>query len=397
MNYRRGHFALLEKFRDSKMCSVYHPVVRGSMAQMAKMTTVYTPISWFDSSPDFINCKNGVLDLETGELKPHSPDDLFTYCLPVDYNPDTTPERWLEFLTNIGLSASIVDYLQLALGYSLTGHTRDEVMFYVYGKTRSGKGTVTEVIRKIFGKLGEGVDMTSFTASRNVDTQRFDLAPLKGKRYLTASETDRKGSLNAAVIKSITGGDEIRCAFKRRDHFSYRPEFKIWLTSNFPVNLDVTDDAAWYRVRVIHFPLTFAGKENKLLKDELKKKAQLEAVFAWMVQGAQRWYKLDAQGLPMPAEVAAVVTEQRYALDTVQQFLDQMCVAKEGIYTVGADLYMAYKSWSEDEGYIPFGRARFTTMLAEKGYTAVVRKVGAKATRCYANIGLLTLSDLAIN
>jgi putative DNA primase/helicase len=390
MNARRVEFASRDMMGKARMCSVYHHVVKGVMGQMAKMKEVYTPIVLFDKSPDTINVKNGVLNLRTGEVEAHTADSLFTYCLPVPYEADADATPWLKFLTGIGISDEIRDYIQLALGYTLTGHTRDEVLFYVYGKTRSGKGTFVETVREILGRLGEGVDMTSFTASRAVDTQRFDLAPLKGKRFLTASETERgkNGALNASVIKSITGGDEIRCAFKRRDHFSYRPEFKLWLTSNFPVNLDVNDDAAWYRLRVIHFPLTFAENEDKTLKENLKTPEVLRGVLAWMVAGSIRWFNLSKRGLPMPQEVRELVTEQRYQLDTVQQFLDQNCGAGVDMYVSGAELYSAYTDWAEAEGYHPYGRPNFSAAVVQKGFPVQVKKVGGKATRVHTGIGL---------
>jgi putative DNA primase/helicase len=262
-------------------------------------------------------------------------------------------------------------------------------MFYLFGLTRSGKGTTMETVNLILGTLSTGVDMETFTSKRYGDTSNFDLAPLKNKRFITASESQRHGQLNPAFVKKVTGGDEIYCSFKRRDHFSYRPQFKIWLTSNFEANTDVDDDAAWGRLRVIHYPKTFLGSEDKTLKKRLQEPESLDAIFAWMVSGAIDWYKQPKRGLPMPEEVAEKTRAHLHALDCVAQFIDQNCVVDADSFTVGAVLYNSYKSWCEDEGYSPFGRKRFTQSLAVRGMDSTVKKVAGTAKRGYSGIGIL--------
>lgn len=54
--------------------------------------------------------------------------------------------------------------------------------------------------------------------------------------------------------------------YKFKDSFTFRPRFKMWLFSNWPANLDVDDDGGWYRLRVISFPFSHAGSEDKGLK-----------------------------------------------------------------------------------------------------------------------------------
>lgn len=388
---RRALFAAKEMMGKAKSSMSWRTHVTGTMAQIAKSKGVFTPISWFDKSKDLLNVANGVLNLKDGTLAEHSPDQLFTYCIPIPYNKDNKDNTlWIAFLHSVGLSNEVIEYLRLAVGYSLTGHTREEAMFYLYGPTRSGKGTFTEVINTILGELSTGVDMGSFTAKRYGDTSNFDLAPLKNKRFITASESQRYGQLNPAMIKKITGGDEIYCSFKRRDHFSYRPQFKIWLTSNFQVNTDIDDDAAWGRVRVIHFSNSFLGKEDKTLKDKLKEKKSLEAILAWAVSGAMDWYKTTDVGLPMPKEIEDQTKAHRAALDSISQFIDQNCVIDANTFTVGRKLYSAYTSWCEEEGYKQFGRSRFTTSLTAHGIASEVRRIKGEVVRGYSGIGFLS-------
>jgi putative DNA primase/helicase len=388
---RREIFAGIEEFKKARLCAGWRQNVTGTKAQFAKMADVFTNISEFDRSKDLINCRNGVLDLRTGEIVPHEPNQLFTYCINAEYSAfDATQAGfWVDFLKSCGLDDEMIDYMQIALGYSLTGHTSEEVLFYIVGMTRSGKGTTMETLNHILGDLSSGVNMETLTAKRYGDTSYFDLAPLKNKRFITSSETQRNGQLNAAFIKKITGGDDIYCSFKRKDHFKYRPQFKVWITSNFEVNTDVDDDAAWGRLRVIHFPNTFLGKEDKGLKQRLRRQESLNCIFSWIVQGAIKWYAIREQGMPLPQQIVDKTAEHRQALDSVAQFIEQCCRLDEYAFSIGGALHSQYKTWCEDEGYFPVGRKRFTQSLAAKGIIGDSRRVGAKTQRGYAGIEFL--------
>jgi putative DNA primase/helicase len=388
---RRELYASIEEWKRAKLCASWRQNVTGTKAQLAKSSSIFVSISEFDKSPDHVNCKNGVVDLRTGEIEPHNPTQLFTYCLTIEYHKELEKraDLWLEFLFSCGLSAEVIEYMRLGFGYSLTGHTWEEVMFYLFGMTRSGKGTTMETVNLIMGMLSTGVDMETFTSKRYGDTSNFDLAPLKNKRFITASESQRRGQLNPAFIKKVTGGDDIYCSFKRRDHFSYRPQFKIWLTSNFEANTDVDDDAAWGRLRVIHYPKSFLGSEDKTLKKRLQAPESLNAIFAWMVSGAIDWYKQGGKGLPMPEEVAQKTREHREALDSIAQFVEQQCIVKDDAFVVGSQLHSAYKRWCDDEGYTAVGRKRFTQSLASKGIDAGSKKISGATKRGYIGIGLL--------
>jgi D5 N terminal like len=162
-------------------------------------THVSTSIESFDCDPDTLNCRNGVLDLRAGMLEPHTRSQRFTYCLPVEYGPSDCSE-WLDYLNGvIGGGQEVIDYLQMALGYSLTGHTREEILFYPFGPTRSGKGTFAETFMELLPRpLSTMVDFNSFTAKREGDVSNFDLAPLKPSRLIFASESNRSQSLNPA-------------------------------------------------------------------------------------------------------------------------------------------------------------------------------------------------------
>jgi putative DNA primase/helicase len=104
-----------------------------------------------------LNCQNGVIDLKTGELLSHNRDYLMTHMIPVDYDPNADCPNWKSFLNRImqdenGLVREVmIPFLQQAIGYSLTGSIKEQVMFVLYGSGRNGKSTFINVIKDLLG------------------------------------------------------------------------------------------------------------------------------------------------------------------------------------------------------------------------------------------------------
>lgn len=389
----RQQIGIAEKNEDLvKKSWAYRRDVVGIREQLKKELAISIEMDEFDCDYDALNVRNGVIDLRTGVLTSHSPLKRFTYCIPIDYDPDADQTLWLKFLHEAVENPIMVDFLQMAIGYSLTGRTSEECLFYVYGPLRSGKGTLTETLIKLLGKpLAIEGDFETFTATRTGDTQNFDLAPLKPCRFVAASESNRYGSLNPAKIKQLTGGNYIRCAFKHQDHFSYRPQYKIWLSSNHKVNVDVDDDAAWARVHVINFPNSHFGKEDKGLKTRLLSEQNLRGVLAWAIEGAKKWYA-SPNGLVAPMEVKTATQDHRSELDYIQMYLEDRCTIEPGnkdLYVASSALYSDYKFWCENEGHKPKYQRQFTISLTSKGFTTGKEYIGAKQARVIYGLKLL--------
>lgn len=342
----------------------------------------------FDTHPDELNVANGVLNLRTGVLRQHAPTDRFTYCLETPYDPKADDSVWRTFLAGVLQDDEFLpEYIQMAVGYTATGHTSEECLWYVFGPSRSGKGAFTETLMALFGSpLSTEVDFATFTAKREGDTQNFDLAPLKPARMIITSESNRYENLNTGKIKQLTGGNYIRCAFKHRAHFTYRPQFKAWLVSNHPVAADVDDDALWYRVKVIQFPNSHVRAEDKHLKQRLRSPAVLAGVLRWVVDGAKAWYAAP-KGLEHPWIVDANTREQRADLDMVQAWLNERCREADG-YTAHSVLYTDYAHWCKDNGTIPKSARGFTQSLKSKGFTADVKFVNGKSVRVIRSLYL---------
>src|SRR5579871_343212 len=317
-------------------------------------TLAYVEIEKFDNEPDLINTQSGIVHLRTKKIIPHDPIYHFTWCTSVGYNPKADMTPWLDFLQDTVESLEMVGYLKQSLGYSISGHTSEEIMFYIYGPPRSGKGTMCEIILAIFPRpITIEVDFNSFTAKRENDSQNFDLAPLKAARIVFASESNKYQSLNPAKIKQLTGGNLVHCAFKHRDFFTYRPQYVVWLSSNHEVNGDPDDDALWGRIKVIIFPHSKLGNEDKSLKHRIQSPEILEGVLSWLIDGASEWYQLEGKGLITPETVKNITQQQRDSQDSVGLWLEECCEIRDGNWTENNIVRLSYESWCEANGFTP--------------------------------------------
>ena len=368
-----------------KFCIPSNSRVQGAKALYASLA--YVPETEFDNDPDMLNCANGAVNLRTGEITPHSPEQRFMHCASIGYKPDVDYSQWVTWLNGAVGNPDIVDWLQMAVGYSLTGHTREEVLFYLFGPPRAGKGTFTETLLRLLGSpLAEVVNFSTLTAPTEADTQNFNLAPLHNTRFVVASESNQYERFNEAKLKQLTGGDSIQCAFKHKTAFSYKPKYKLWLASNQPVNADPDDDAVWGRVRVIEFPDSHLGREDKGLKQRMLSPTSLEGVLAWAIQGAIRWYGLGVAGLPELESSVAVKATQRGELDNVQAWIDECCMP--GVYASTSTLYYSYETWCKNNGVTPKKQKGFTQALQRKDYGYAVRKINGKTLRVIEGLSL---------
>lgn len=351
---------------------------------------VWCDVGIFDHEKHLLNCRNGVVDLRTGSLVTGEASSYFTYCVNAEYQPQNSTQEWQDFLSStIGDYDHIHDWLQMACGYSITGFTNEEIMFYNFGPTRSGKGTFMNVYLHMLGQpLAMGMNFSTFTAKREGDSQNFDLAPLKPSRLIAASESGKHQGLNEAVIKQITGNDPIRAAFKGKDHFSFFPQFKIWLSSNHPIKGDVDDDAFWGRVNIVNFPNSHLGEEDKSLKERMQTAAYCNMVLTWTVAGAKMWHG-QSKGLAAPASVKATVTEQRSQLDSIQRWLDECTVQDPSISTANDALRKSYEDWCRQNGEAPKFAVQFGKSMNAKGYEPTNVKSHGISKRGYKGIALL--------
>jgi putative DNA primase/helicase len=225
-----------------------------------------------DSDPWKFNVFNGTINIKTGELQKHRPEDLITVMVPINYDPEATCPIWLNFLNKVmNGDEGLIQYLQAVVGYSLTGDISQQILFFLYGLGSNGKSTFITTIRKLMGNYGERTNTELFlTKEKGAGGPREGLANLKGKRFVAASEIEDGKRLAVSLIKDLTGGESIKADRKYEHEIEYTPTYKIWLTGNHKPGITDSTLSTWRRMKLIPFTVTISSKEaDPLLSQKL--------------------------------------------------------------------------------------------------------------------------------
>lgn len=317
-----------------------------------------------DTESMLLNVANGTIDLATGNLRPHDRGDYITRCIPIQYDPAALCPRWGRFLEEIFPDKpELIDFVQRAVGYSLTGETSEQVFFLCWGSGANGKSTATEVLRSLVGEYGRQIPAESLMV-RRVEAQSNDLAILKGARLVTAAESEEGQRLAESRVKSITGGDTVVARHLYSEFFEFQPEFKLWLSTNHKPVIRGTDLAIWRRVRLIPFDVSFPPeKQDRGLLSALR--AELDGILAWAVRGCLAWRKI---GLAAPEEVLLATEQYRSEMDVVAMFLDDCCIQHVNAECSAEVLYKAFSAWAAANGERTMTATMFGRKLSERGF-----------------------------
>jgi putative DNA primase/helicase len=299
----------------------------------------------WDADPWLLGVANGVVNLQTGQIRDGRPEDRITMSTRVAYDSKAKSKLWETTIREIfERDDDLIAYMQRALGYSLTGSCREEVLFVSWGGGANGKSTI---MRTIAWLLGDYADNLSFSAlehrERNGGSASPELAKLPGKRFVTASESSDTVRLNEARLKAMTGRDPVTARGLFENEFTFEPSFKLWLATNHRPVVQDDSDGFWRRIHLIPFLESFVGRENVLLKDTLCTEAEAPGILAWLVRGALAWQK--AGRLDPPETVRAATAEYRRDSDPLTTFFEACCEITPKAREQAGPLYNAFKQW----------------------------------------------------
>ena len=333
----------------------------------------------FDTNPYLINLANGTYDVESRSLLRHDPSHMITKVIPVAWNPGARCPMWETFMNQIQPDPEVVGFLQKAIGYSLIGVPKEEVMFILTGNGGNGKTTMLETIKRVMGPYSSTCNIaTLMTSETRTEAQSNDLAMLKGVRLVSCSENKKGGELDEPKVKIMTGGDEICCRFLYAEFFTYYPEFAIWLSTNNRPRIKGTDDGIWRRIRLVEFKEQFIGRhENPNLKRDLL--MEKEGILAWMLEGLRLYLE---EGLEPPISVLQATEQYRDEEDILGNFISERCQLGANHSVTSSDLYEIYLTWVSEMNKEALGKQTFTKMMVEQGLRrGFEKKIGhARAT-----------------
>jgi putative DNA primase/helicase len=315
------------------------------MEAIVKLATNEIPISPDDLDQDvwFLNVENGIIDLRTGEFsEDHLKEKFITKLASVRYDPEAECPMWEEFLHEIFEgNLELIDYIQKAIGYSMTSDDREQVLFFLHGLGQNGKTTFLNIIMTLLGEYAKDADPSTFMDKKFDGGPKNDVARLKGARFVRSSEIAEGKYLDEDFIKRVTGHEGLTARFLYGEIFDFNPKFKLWMISNNKPTIRGSDFAIWRRLMTIPFNYRIPNdKRDKTL--EAKLDSELPGILNWAIKGCMKWL---SEGLNPPEIVVLANTEYKDEMDPLKDFLDDVCNVGVIAKIPAGELYAAYRTY----------------------------------------------------
>jgi P4 family phage/plasmid primase-like protien len=343
--------------------------------------------SKLNRAPNMLPIKGGkILNLENLQVKNRSINDLFDFEIPFDFDINANLNNASKFFNQIMKgNTENVDYLQMCLGYCITGEINQRCIYIFWGKGSNGKTTLCDLLNKILGKFCVSVDKQIFITGKKGSSHTEYLMPLIGARVAIYAETEEGDSLNEALIKSLTGGDVISARAIFGKQFSFKPTSKYIMLTNEKPNFNINSKAMLDRLKYIPFSAFFDDKftcDNPNLGqykrdiefiDKLST-INLHEVFMWLCIGANKYYNLISAGKIMivPKNLEEARDEYINELDSAVGFIDDMCIKGDKLSVNRSELYQAYSNWfKKDSVGKLFKNSDFYKRMDKLGYISV--------------------------
>ena len=347
----------------------------------------------WDRDPYLLPCKNGVIDLKTGVLKPGTPEQYLKSASPTAYNPGAACPQFERVLLQIcGNDTELFCYLQRMLGQALVGSNLEHKLFILCGAGRNGKDTLLETIKYVLGENLAGPVQSELLLDqgrlKSSSGPSADIMRLRGLRIAWASETNEGRRMDSGKVKLLTGGGDLvgRAPYGRKE-VSFPQSFSLMLLTNNKPHAPAEDFALWQRIHLIPFGTRFVDnptEPNELKKDPhlwTKLQAEVEGILAFLVAGCIEWQQY---GLCPPDIVTKSTDEYRTSEDLLQLFIDEACLVGPGYKSKAKQLFDHYKNWMTENGLKPLSGTKFGLKIGERH-----EKTKERSGLFYQGIGII--------
>ena len=343
-------------------------VVEGAKATLSRNDAI------FDQSHNLLNVLNGTINLKDGTIRNHNRRNYITKMIPIMYDSSGKSTKFNDFLKDTFGDEELIEYIQCLLGYCITGETREQVVHFFIGNGANGKSTLLSLIQFIMSEYAVVIPSKVLTSAERAGAASSEIAQLPHKRLVCCSELNCTDILNEGKIKIMSSGETLAARQLYSQAFTFEPEFKCIIDTNYLPQIVGTDHGIWRRVRVVPFEYTVSkDKLNKNLLNELKQSKK--AVLSWLVHGAVKYYQ---NGLETCDAVTKATKKYRKSQDTLGGFIDACIEDKEGEEVRARVLYEAYLTFCNENFLNPMTETKFGKDFATRGFKRGKDKVSRK-------------------
>jgi putative DNA primase/helicase len=348
-----------------------------------------------DAHPELLNTPTGVVDLRTGEVKPHDPALLLTRITAYPVDLDAPHPHWDAFLAETfpgETGTELISYMQRLAGLALSGFVREHVLPFLHGVGANGKGVFTLVLQGLLGNADTGGYAVSapdgFLMSGREGKHETEIARLRGARLVVCSEQTSGKRFDEQKVKRLTGGDILTGRFMRGNFFDFLPSHLVWVLSNHLPAVKEGGPSFWRRVRKIPF-LHVVPEDQRIpdLHEQLLAK-EGPAILGSFVRGA---VDAIANGLNDPEVVVQATREYEISEDSLASHVAEECQLGPYYWCTVSDFRHRYGRHCEEMGADPL-TAKALTMRLTSEYPVTSGKAG-KGLRVYRGIKLVDQAE----
>ncbi|MBV9569775.1 MAG: bifunctional DNA primase/polymerase [Alphaproteobacteria bacterium] len=340
----------------------------------------------FDTDSMLLGVKNGVIDLRLGRLISPAPSQMVSKQAGAVFDPIAACPRWLRFLEDVQPQLEIRNFLQRAIGYTLTGNIDEEKLFFAYGVGANGKSVLANVVSSLLGDYAVTVGAGLLTKSRNENESDRLLATLPGARLVLANETRQGDVFDDKRVKDLASRERIAARKLYSEAFSFVPTHKLWIRGNHLPGVLDNSDGFWRRLVPIEFAQQLAMESQIPDLDRQIIATELPGVLNWALQGCLEWQRC---GLQVPTEIRARATAYREETDILGAWLTECCVLDSSARTKIEDAYLSYRWFCGREGMTAPSKPMFSRQVLQR--PGLRRDPSRKSGRRI--IGLVVQSD----
>jgi len=337
-----------------------------NMLELAKLLRgVSVTPDELDRNQRLLGVANGTLNLSTGQLQEPNKDDLITMSSPVEFVEGAECPTFEGFVEDVCLNDhNLVAYIQAAMGYTLTGLTNEECLFFCYGEGSNGKSTLLDLIDYLMGDYAKSIPSDLFSSSTSIVQAESLIATLKGARFVQCSEASNKRIAENFVKQFVDDASKLNARHKYGHPFEFKPVAKTWMAGNTKPQITGQDWGIWRRYKLLPFLLHVPNeKQDKKLKEKLKREAS--GILNWALDGLS--YYIENNGLPECPAVDAFTEEHRHDMDTLGNFIVDCCETSPNYEIRSSVLYEAYSKWCKWAGHGAYSQTKFSLEVKKRG------------------------------
>jgi len=337
-------------------------------------TKLATSTTAFDVDPMLLNTQSHTINLSTHQVVEHRSSDMLSKLVPITFDGDAVCPVWLSFLDRIfEHNVPLIDYVQRAVGYSLTGDVSEQVFFTLYGSGANGKSVFLDTLLHLLGNYSQQATFSTFLSKQGDGGVRNDIACMVGARFISAAESGVFKTIDDALIKDITGGKSVKARFLYGEFFEFEPHMKIWLATNHKPNIHDDSKGMWRRVRLIPFNVTIPTdqQDRKLYQRLLDERS---GILNWCLAGLKQWQTV---GLGTCDTVELATSQYQVSMDTLGRFIEDACIVGSTKECKSSVMYETFSRWCKSNGETVWSNKTFSIKFEDKGYHKVKKKDAA--------------------